>query len=526
VLDSCNALSSIGTETCQVRLITAKSLRLEAVTDFSRVLRCLRMLWRSGSLGVPGVLVLFAWSCGGSSSQSVPGASGSAGSGSGSMNAGRGGSPQTGGRGGTEATGGAAFAGNTAAGASAGGQAGLPSSLAGAAGEAPDSLEPVPSEPLPREPALDARFVKITLHRDFLCEGASFGDFNRDGATDVVAGPEWYEGPGYGTRHALWPRTIFNVRDYADCFFEWVYDFNGDEWPDVLMVGFPGAPAAWFENPRALDVPWPRHDVIVSPVDNESPEFVDITGDGVPELVHMSAGSFGWSAPDSGGAATWPFHPFTEQRGYGAFTHGLGVGDLDGDGRADALESSGYFIAPEELTDDALWQRRDQPFGAGGAQMPVVDLDGDGDADVVVTQSAHGYGLSWFEQTTTQPAPAFTEHVIVPSAAPASDADVIMHEPHAVAVADIDGDGIHDIVGGERHWGHIPGGDADFDTPGRLYWFRTERGDAGVTFEPSLIDDDSGVGTQLTVGDLDDNGSVDIVISNKKGAFVFLQVER
>jgi hypothetical protein len=479
------------------------------------------MLWRSGSLGV---VVLVAWSCGGSSSEqarATGGGAGVAGTGATSMDAGRGGS-SAGGSG--SSAGGRASAGAAAVGGSAG--LGGEAPTAGAGGEAPDSIDPVPSEPLPRVPALDGRFVKITLHRDFVCEGASFGDFNRDGVTDVVAGPEWYEGPGYGTRHALWPRTVFDVHGYADCFFEWTHDFNADAWPDVLLVGFPGAPAAWLENPRKLDVPWPRHDVLVSPIDNEAPEFVDITGDGAPELVHMAAGSFGWSSPEAGASAPWPFHPFTEQRGYGGFTHGLGVGDLDGDGHADALEASGYFLGPAELTDGALWQRQDQAFGAGGAQMPVLDVDGDGDADVVATQSAHGYGLSWFEQTSATPAPVFVEHVIVPAEEPAADAPVVMHEPHAVAVADIDGDGVLDIVSGERHWGHIPGGNADFDTPGRLYWFRTVRGPAGVTFEPTLIDDDSGLGTQLTLGDLDGNESVDIVITNKKGAFVFLQVER
>src|SRR5690349_3901271 len=82
---------------------------------------------------------------------------------------------------------------------------------------------PVP-EPLPREPALDARFVKITLHREFLCEGASFGDFNRDGVTDVVAGPDWYEGPGYGARHAIWPRAEADPYSYSECFFQFVHD--------------------------------------------------------------------------------------------------------------------------------------------------------------------------------------------------------------------------------------------------------------------------------------------------------------
>jgi hypothetical protein len=382
-------------------------------------------------------------------------------------------------------------------------------------------------EPLPREPALDSRFVKVTLHREFYCEGASFGDFNRDGVTDVVAGPDWYEGPGYGARHALWPRAAFDPHGYSDCFFEFPYDFDADGWLDVLVVGFPGVPGAWYENPRAPDAPWPRHDAIPVPVDNESPVFVDITGDGVPELVHMTSGALGYSSPDDGALKPWVFHAISENEGYGAFTHGLGVGDLDGNGLADALEATGYYLGNVTLDVGLTFLRQEQPFGAGGAQMHVLDLDADGDGDVVTTLAAHGYGLAWFEQrpnpSSAPQAPELVEHVIVPDTAPDASASVIMHEPHALAVADIDGDGVTDLVSGERFWGHVPAGMPDFDEPARLYWFRTLRGPGGVTFTPTLIDDDSGVGTQLTVADGNGDGRPDIVLSNKKGAFVFLQ---
>jgi len=153
----------------------------------------------------------------------------------------------------------------------------------------------------------------------------------------------------------------------------------------------------------------------------------------------------------------------------------------------------------------------------------VLDLDGDGDADVAATLAAHGYGLAWFEQTASASALTFEEHVIVPDTAPDSSASVTMHEPHALAVADIDGDGVTDLVSGERFWGHVPAGMPDFNEPARLYWFRTVRSSDGVTFTPTLIDDDSGVGTQLTVADGNGDGRPDIVLSNKKGAFVFLQ---
>ncbi len=403
---------------------------------------------------------------------------------------------------------------------------------AGSAGNAgaPESVV----APLPREPALDSRFVKITLHRQFYCEGASYGDLNRDGVTDVVAGPDWYEGPGYGAQHAIWPRVAFDPHGYSDCFFEWVRDFNADGWADILVVGFPGGPAAWYEKPQSSGAAWTRHDVIKDPLDNESPAFVDVTNDGEPELVHMTAGVLGWSAPDNGASDPWVFHPLSAERGYVTFTHGLGVGDVDADGRADVLEATGYFLQPPSLAADPAWARVDQPFGSGGAQMPVLDVDGDGDADVVTSLAAHGYGLAWFAQApgaapsdtpvAGASTPDFVEHVIVPDTPPPADATVVIHEPHAVAVADIDGDGFDDVVTGERFWGHVPSGTPDFAEPARIYWFRAERSATGVTFTPSLIDDDSGVGTQLTVGDIDGNGRPDIVVSNKKGAFLFLQV--
>ena len=129
-----------------------------------------------------------------------------------------------------------------------------------------------------------------------------------------------------------------------------------------------------------------------------------------------------------------------------------------------------------------------------------------------------------FAQSTEQPSSGSATPAQTQPAAPAPDATVVIHEPHAVAVADIDGDGLDDIVTGERFWGHVPSGMPDFSEPARIYWFREERTAAGVVFTPTLIDDDSGVGTQLTVGDIDGDGKPDIVVSNKKGAFVFLQV--
>ncbi len=43
-------------------------------------------------------------------------------------------------------------------------------------------------------------FTKTHLDPHFWCEGANFGDFNRDGQADIVSGPYWYAGPDFKKR--------------------------------------------------------------------------------------------------------------------------------------------------------------------------------------------------------------------------------------------------------------------------------------------------------------------------------------
>src|SRR5712672_633409 len=262
-------------------------------------------------------------------------------------------------------------------------------------------------------------FKKVKLTDQFWAEGAHFGDFNHDGKMDIVSGPFWYEGPEFTKLHEFAPANATFKRKksdgseatipgfegalgtnnaYSECFLTFTYDLNGDGWTDILIFGFPGKETTWYENPKGREGHWQRH-VIFSETDNESPGLVDITGDAKPELLCCSGGFIGyaeadWKNPDS----PWTFHPISPKGDYQRFTHGIGCGDINGDGRTDILEKDGWWEQPASVNGDPVWVKHPFPFAKAAAQMLVYDVNGDGLNDVITSLDAHGYGLAWFEQ--------------------------------------------------------------------------------------------------------------------------------
>jgi hypothetical protein len=391
------------------------------------------------------------------------------------------------------------------------------------------------------------RFTRIQLHDQFWSEGANAGDLDNDGVKDVIAGPWWWEGPDFTKRHEYYaPKATFQLKlgpmttitvpgfegtlgrenKYSDNFFVWTYDFNADAWNDILVVGFPGTDTSWFENPRGRDTHWVRHKIF-DQTDNESPTFADLTGDGKPELVCITKGQYGYATPDwSAPSKPWTFHPISPNNKYGNFTHGMGLGDVNGDKRIDLLEKDGWWEQPASLAGDPIWRFHKLPMGTGGSQIHVYDVNGDGLNDVISALAAHGFGLAWYEQYRDGGATAFREHVFMNKDPKENKHGVKFSELHAIDLADMDGDGLEDIVTGKRFWSHGRMGDPDRNDQAVLYWFKLVRGaDRSVDFVPHLIDSDSGVGTQVVARDINGDRLPDIVVGNKKGAFVHLQVK-
>lgn len=390
------------------------------------------------------------------------------------------------------------------------------------------------------------------LESYYWSEGAAFGDLNRDGKPDAIYGPYWWEGPEFTKRHEIYaPKRTTTVTESdgtsktfpgyeggfgkknaysTDNFFAFVHDVDGDGWNDVLTYGLPHTPAYLYLNPAGRDQAWVRHTVL-DEVDNESPTFTDLTGDGKPEIVCVNGGNFGFASPDpSNPGAKWKFTAISTGGTWQRYTHGLGVGDMNGDGRLDVLFKDGWFEQPASLAGNPPWKLHRFFFAPAAAQMFAYDVNGDGRADVVTALAAHGYGFAWYEQLSERDAAGefqFKPHIFMNKEPAENRYGVSFSEIHAVELVDIDGDGLKDIVTGKCFWAHGPTGAPESNAPAVLYWFKLVRlPGGGVDWVPHLIDDNSGVGRQVGLGDVNGDGRPDVIIGNKKGAFVFTNVAR
>jgi len=354
-------------------------------------------------------------------------------------------------------------------------------------------------------------FERIIVDKTFRAEGVAVGDINRDGKLDIFSGDVWYSAPDF-KMHELRPvGTYDGTKGYSNCFTNFAQDVNGDGWVDSIVIGLPNGPCLWYENPKNKPGHW-KERMVAKSACNETPIFFDLSGNGkpVPIFAVRPQGLMAWFGVPKNLDGLWDMHVIAsgpDAPGTKMYSHGLGAGDVNGDGRNDILIKEGWWEAPEDRK-KADWKFHPANLGEDCANLIVYDVDNDGDSDVI-TSSAHRYGIWWFEQFDDS---KFKQHLITKE----------YSQPHAIILADMNRDGIKDLVTGKRHLAH-QGNDPGGKDPAMLYWIELNRKKGKVEFTTHVIDDDSGVGTQFEVVDMNGDEKLDIVTSNKKGVRVFIQ---
>jgi hypothetical protein len=373
---------------------------------------------------------------------------------------------------------------------------------------------------------ISSNFRMQRLDEYYYSWGVAAADFNHDGVQDLLAGAYYYLGPDYTKRREIYPAATFSPStEYSQSsWLNFAADFTGDGWPDVVITGA-GKTTTLYVNPRGESRRWDRYTVL--PRSNtEIALLKDINGDGQPDLVLGLNGVLAWATPDPANpTGQWVVHNISGPDGVSA--HGLGVGDINGDGRPDVVIAQGWYEQPAKGSGQETWTFHPQPFATfGGAEMAVYDVNGDGLADVVSAKNAHGFGLSWYEQKRdAQGKISFVEHAVMDDFWSKNAGAVTFTELHGSTVADVDGDGIPDFIVGKRYWSHEDSyTDPDPYGPPVLYWYRTVRNKnapGGAEFVPELIHNRSGAGSQVLAKDLNGDGVMDIAVSTNRGTFIF-----
>lgn len=339
-------------------------------------------------------------------------------------------------------------------------------------------------------------------------ESVDVFDVNNDKVPDIVSGAFWYEGPNFWKRNYI--GAAKRIGEYYDDFSTIPLDVNGDGKIDFVTGGWFGKVLSWRENPGNTKE-WIDHEIAV-PGNIETTRGWDVDGDGTLEIVPNTPNdplTIYRLIKDSQGKGTGKFEAIkiTDVKS----GHGLGFGDVNGDGRNDFILSTGWLEAPADRFKEK-WIYHEE-FNLGTTSIPVIiaDVNNDGVNDMIAGQ-AHGYGLDWYEQKRDKKGKStWLKHII----------DPFNSQYHTMAWTDIDGDGKNELITGKRYRAHNGNDPGESDPPG-IYYFKWN----GEAFTKQIISygefgEGKGTGLYFAIADLTGSGKKDIIVAGKDGLYVF-----
>lgn len=349
-------------------------------------------------------------------------------------------------------------------------------------------------------------FLRHTIDGENRNSACCLIDVNRDGQMDIVCGNHWYQSPGW-QRHAV--RTVDVIRGRQDDYSNLVLDVNNDEFPDIISANYRSQSLYWLENPAAPDQPdreWRRHE-IARPGAMETGRLADINGDGTPDILPNGTTFAAWWSLRAGAVPNWERHPLPSELA----GHGLGHGDINGDGRVDVVGPGGWAEAPVDRERDR-WAFHPEFSLGKDASIPILveDVDGDGDRDLVWGRG-HQTGLCWLEQTppTLATDRTWTFHVL----------DSSTSQNHSLLWRDVDGNGRSELIAGSRFRAH-DGRDVGEANP--LTILSCEYNPESRTWQRRLISlsDRVGWGVDPKAADVDADGDDDLVCADLSGLYL------
>lgn len=334
-------------------------------------------------------------------------------------------------------------------------------------------------------------------------------DINKDGEKDILTeASKWYEGPAW-TPHRI--SHDLSSPTFAAVGFRLVHDIDGDGWVDVLgcreVTGYSDNEWYWFKNPGPpFTGPWSKYVIGRGKYFFTSVDFIDIDGDGRHELLTALMDINIWEIPDDPTAA--PGSNWTNTR-VGRDDHGIGVGDLNEDGRLDVIGDFNWY----EQTPSGGWTKHSLsrppndgwPYYEETWDPLVYDVDDDGDSDIIWPR-AHHYGMYW-HRSTGGSNPTFDLIEILPGQLPS----VI----HSGSFKDIDNDGDLDFFGGKCRWKKARHRDPGTSDPLDVFWVELVRSHGKVRWKKHQLATDINLaknnkGSMAT--DIDNDGDIDLLV--------------